>query len=184
MFTSWFRLIIKTTALRSYKSLFSVLLRLIRQCQSVVNGKERDFQEGSSLALSSQPVANQSEQTPPVSLAVPILDAPPQTQLGTNVQMPTPEPYGGNNINVNVSCYDTRSPGNPTALSTPISFPKPSIPVAVATTPPPTTPPPLTTPGQTFNIILTPIVPESQVKRYERHVPVYVNYTMSSKLLF
>jgi hypothetical protein len=27
-------------------------------------------------------------------------------------------------------------------------------------------------------------VPESQVKRYERHVPVYANYTMSSKLLF
>lgn len=184
MFSSWFRLIIKTTAFRSYRSLLSVLLRLIRHCQSVVNGKEGDFQEGSGLALSSQPVANQSEPTPPVSLAVPILDAPPQTQPGTNVQMPTPEPYGGQNINLNVSSYDTRSPGNPgpTAPFTPISMPRPSIPVAVATLPPPTNPPlptnpiPPTTPAQTFNIFLTPIVPESQVKRYERHVPVDSEY--------
>lgn len=176
MFTSWFRLIIKTAAFRSYRSLLSVILRLIRHCQSVVNGKEGDFQEGPGLALSSQPVANQPEPTPPVSLAVPLLEAPPQTQPGTNVQMPTPEPYEG--MNINVSVHGTRSPGNPAAPFTLISMPEPSIPAAIVTSPPPTTP------GQTFNIFLTPIVPESQIKRYERHVPVYANHTMSSELPF
>jgi hypothetical protein len=57
-------------------------------------------------------------------------------------------------------------------------MPEPSIPAAIVTSPPPTTP------GQTFNIFLTPIVPESQIKRYERHVPVYANHTMSSELPF
>ncbi|KAG1847628.1 hypothetical protein F4604DRAFT_1935869 [Suillus subluteus] len=171
MFISWLRLIIKTTAFRSYRSLLSILLRLMRHCQSVVNGKEGDFRERSGLALSSQPVANQPEPTPPVSLAVPLLEAPLQTrgsQPGTNVQMPIAEPYEG--MNINVSAYDTQSPQNPAAPSTPFSMPEPSIPAVVAVPPLPTTP------GQTFDILLTPIVPESQVRRYGRHVPVNSDY--------
>ncbi|KAG2106115.1 hypothetical protein BD769DRAFT_1393244 [Suillus cothurnatus] len=78
--------------------------------------------------------------------------------------MPIPEPYEG--ANINVSAYDTQSPQNPTAPSAAISMPEPSIPVAVAMPPPPATP------GQTVDIFLTPIVPEPQVRRYERHVPV------------
>jgi hypothetical protein len=56
-------------------------------------------------------------------------------------------------------------------------MPVPSIPVVIATPPP-------TKPGNTVDIILTPIVPEPQVKRYDRDVRVYVNYTMSSELPF
>ncbi|KAG1844493.1 hypothetical protein F4604DRAFT_1821488 [Suillus subluteus] len=127
------------------------------------------------LPASGQP----PEPTPPVSLAVPLLEAPLQTrgsQPGTNVQMPIAEPYEG--MNINVSAYDTQSPQNPAAPSTPFSMPEPSIPAVVAVPPLPTTP------GQTFDILLTPIVPESQVRRYGRHVPVYANYTMWSELPF
>ncbi|KAG1850189.1 hypothetical protein F4604DRAFT_1970718 [Suillus subluteus] len=49
-------------------------------------------------------------------------------------------------------------------------MPEPSIPAVVAVPPLPTTP------GQTFDILLTPIVPESQVRRYGRHVPVNSDY--------
>ncbi|KAG1815233.1 uncharacterized protein BJ212DRAFT_1481756 [Suillus subaureus] len=164
MFISWLRLIIKRTAFRSYRRLLSILLRVIRHCQSVVNGKEGNFRERPSLALSSQPVANQPEPTPSVSLAVPLRVSQP----GTNVQMSISEPYEGTNINV--SAYDTQSPRNPTAPSTPISMPEPSIPVVVAMPPSPTAP------GQTLNIFLTPIVPEPQVRRYERRVPVNSEY--------
>ncbi|KAG1737402.1 hypothetical protein EDB19DRAFT_955204 [Suillus lakei] len=154
MFISWLRLIIKTTAFRSYRSLLSVLLRLMRHCQSVVDGKEGDFRERPGLALSSQPATNQPESTLPVSLAVPLLEAPLQiqgSQPGTNVQMPIPEPY------------DTQSPQNSAA---PVSMPEPNIPVVMAMPPPPAAP------AQTFVINLTPIVPEPQVRRYDRHVPV------------
>jgi hypothetical protein len=179
MFISWLRLIIKTTAFQPCRSLLSILLRLIRHCQSVVNGKVEDFRKQPSLASSSQPVVRQHETAPPASLAVPLLEAPLQNQgcqPVTNVQMPIPEPYEG--ANINVSAYDTQSPQNPTAPSAAISMPEPSIPVAVAMPPPPATP------GQSVDIFLTPIVPEPQVRRYERHVPVYANYTMSKILSF
>ncbi|KAG1844495.1 hypothetical protein F4604DRAFT_1821505, partial [Suillus subluteus] len=40
MFISWLRYIVKTAAFRSYRSFLSVLLRLIRHCQSIVNGRK------------------------------------------------------------------------------------------------------------------------------------------------
>ncbi|KAG1767330.1 hypothetical protein EV702DRAFT_1013229 [Suillus placidus] len=173
IFISWLRLIIKTTAFRSYRSLLSILLRLIRHCQSVVNGKEGDFRERPGLALSSEPVANQPEPTPPVSLAVSLLqvEAPLQTQgsqPGTNVRVPIPEPHEGTNIDV--TAYDAQSPQNSVAPFTPIAMPEPSIPVVVAMPPPPTTP------GQAIDIFLTPIVPEPQIRRYDRHVPLDSEY--------
>ncbi|KAG2091845.1 uncharacterized protein F5147DRAFT_779888 [Suillus discolor] len=171
MFISWLRVIIKTTAFRSYRSLLSILLRLIRHCQSVVNGKEGEFRERPGLASSSQPVANQPELTPSVSLAVPLLEAPLQTkefQSGMDVHMPIPEPYEGTNINV--TAHDTQSPGSSAVPFPPMSMPEPSIPVTVAMSPPPTTP------GQNVDIFLTPIVPEPQVRRYERHIPINSEY--------
>jgi len=174
MFISWLRPIINTTTFRSYKRLLSILLRVIRHCRSLINEKEGDFRERPTLALSSQPVANQ----PKPSLAVPLLEAPIQARgshTGTNVQLPIPEPR--EDTNINVSAYDTQSPQSPAASSTPIPMPVPSIPVVIATPPP-------TKPGNTVDIILTPIVPEPQVKRYDRDVRVYVNYTMSSELPF
>ncbi|KAG2053024.1 hypothetical protein BDR06DRAFT_956884 [Suillus hirtellus] len=166
MLISWLRVIIKTTAFRSYRSLLSILLRLIRHCQSVVNGKE-----GPGLALSSQPVANQPELTPSVSLAVPLLEAPLQTQgfqPGMKLHMPIPEPYEVTNINV--TAHDTQAPGSSAAPLPPIPMPEPSIPVTVAMSPPPVTP------GQIVDIFLTPIVPEPQVRRYERHIPINSEY--------
>ncbi|KAG2151269.1 uncharacterized protein EDB93DRAFT_308884 [Suillus bovinus] len=171
VFIYWLRVIIKTTAFRSYRSLCSILLRLIQYCESVVNGKEGHFRERPSFALSSQPVANQLESTPSVSLAMPLLEAPLQTQESqpeTNVHMPMPEPYQGTNINV--PAHDTQSPRSSAVPFTPISMPEPSIPVAVVMSSPPTTP------GQAVDIYLTPIVPEPQVKRYERHVPINSEY--------
>ncbi|KAG2121819.1 hypothetical protein BD769DRAFT_1641370 [Suillus cothurnatus] len=168
MFISWLRPIIKTTAFRSYKRLLSILLRVIRHCRSLVNEKEGDFRERPTLALSSQPVANQPEP----SLAVPLLEAPIQARgshTGTNVQVPIPEPR--EETNISVSAYDTQSPQNPASSSTPISMPVPSIPMVIATPPPPPT-----KPGNTVDIILTPIVPEPQVKRYDRDVRVDNKY--------
>ncbi|KAG2139270.1 hypothetical protein DEU56DRAFT_912107 [Suillus clintonianus] len=168
MFISWLRLIVKTTAFRSCRSLLSVLLRLIRHCQSAVNGKEADFQERPSLALSSQPMANQPESTPVVSLAVPLLKAPLHTQgfqPVMNVQMPTPDPYAG--TNTNDPTYNAHSPQHSIAPFTPISMPEPSIHIAI--------PSPPAAPGQTFDTFLIPIVPD-QVKRYERNVRVDRQY--------
>ncbi|KAG1859589.1 hypothetical protein DFJ58DRAFT_682285 [Suillus subalutaceus] len=176
MFISWLRCIVKTAALRSYRSFLSVLLRLIRHCQSIVNGKEDDFRERSGgLALSSQPGTNQpdSEPAPPVSLAVPLLEAPlqslhsrgsqPQVDI-QNLQMTTPGLHGGSNDAV----FNTDSPKNSSVPSTrrPSFASEPSIPeVDIAT------PQRLVAPGQTFDIILTPITPE-QVNRYHRNVRV------------
>ncbi|KAG2338460.1 hypothetical protein BDR05DRAFT_969157 [Suillus weaverae] len=123
---SWLRLTVKTTAFRSYRILLSVLLRMIRHCQFVVNGKERSYR---GLALSSQPVTNQLEDglTAPVTLAVTL--AVPQLPEApvTNIQFPTPKLNQGPNG---------------------------------------------ATSGQSFDIILTPIIPEPQVSRYERNVHV------------
>ncbi|KAG2338035.1 hypothetical protein BDR05DRAFT_969624 [Suillus weaverae] len=118
-------------------------------------------------------MANQPEPTPPVSLAVPLLqvEAPLQTQgsqPGTNVRVPIPEPHEGTNIGV--TAYDAQSPQNSVAPFTPIAMPDPSIPVVVAMPPPPTTP------GQAIDIFLTPIVPEPQIRRYDRHVPLDSEY--------
>ncbi|KAG2363556.1 hypothetical protein BDR07DRAFT_909057 [Suillus spraguei] len=75
IFTSWLRLIIKTIAFRSYTSIFSVLLRVFRHCQTIIGRKERFFQEPG-LASSSQPVpVNQEKST----LAVPLFKLPPTT---------------------------------------------------------------------------------------------------------
>ncbi|KAG0696391.1 hypothetical protein DFH29DRAFT_1082912 [Suillus ampliporus] len=154
---------IETATFRSYSSLVSVLLQLIRHCQSVVTGKERDLRERG-LALSSQP-ANQDAAS--VTLAVPLLKAPLPSkgyQAGTTIQaqVPTPELHEGSDA----IAYNTQSPRNSSALLIPM--PEPSIynPVGVATALPPAAS------AQCFDITLTPIVPEPQVSRYERNVPV------------
>ncbi|KAG0708037.1 hypothetical protein DFH29DRAFT_563050 [Suillus ampliporus] len=160
MFIPWLKLIIKRTAFRSYKSLLSVLLRLIQHCQFVVNGEERVCRERG-LALSSQPVANQDGLTASVTLAVPFLQAPPQSrgyQAGPNVQFPTPQLQGSNGVVCNA-----QSPGNCSApLPIPSSMPQP-ITLGIVTYPPP-------------DITLTPIVPEPQVRRYDRNVPAKDEY--------
>jgi len=105
VFISWLRRIVKTVAFHSYRSLLSVLLRLIR---TFFNGKERNFQQrpGAGLALSSQPVIKS------VTLAMPLPDP--------NLCNLTPSPFVA-------SCHV---------------------------------------------ITLVPIVPEKQVKRYDRDVIV------------
>ncbi|KAG1794487.1 uncharacterized protein BJ212DRAFT_659058 [Suillus subaureus] len=83
---SWLRLTVKTTAFKSYRTLLSVLLRMIRHCQFVLNGKERSLRE-QSLALSSQLVTNQDGLTASVTLAVPRL---PEAAVTTfNFQLPS-----------------------------------------------------------------------------------------------
>ncbi|KAG1718325.1 hypothetical protein EDB19DRAFT_938738 [Suillus lakei] len=168
MFISWLRRIIQTTAFRLYRSILSVLLRLIRHCQSIVNGKEEDFRERpGSLSLSSQPATNQPEPAPPVtfSLAVPLLEAPLQSQgsqPGTNVQNLHPGLHGRSND----AAFDADFPPNSSVPLMPSPAPELSISeVDVAT------PPPLAAPDQIVDITLTPIVPD-QVNRYRRNVRV------------
>ncbi|KAG1908899.1 uncharacterized protein F5891DRAFT_32125 [Suillus fuscotomentosus] len=166
MFISWLRAMIKTTAFQSYRTFLSILMRLIRHCQSVVNVKEGDFRERPGLALSSQSVASKPEPAPSVSLAVPsIPEAALQTQEsqpGMNLHMPIPEPYEGTNINV--TTHGIQSPGSSAVPFTPIYMPEPNVPVAVAMSSS------STMPGQIVDISLTPIVPGPQVKRYDRRV--------------
>lgn len=151
MFTSWLRLVLETTALRSYRGLY-ILLQLIRHCQSVLNRKKADLLEPSRLALSSQ-------------LAPASLVQTERSQPGTNVPMPSLESREG--TNADVPAYVKQSPRNSTAPLTPISIPNLSIPV-VATTPMLPVPAML----KTINIRLIPITPNPQVRRYERHILV------------
>ncbi|KAG1899518.1 uncharacterized protein F5891DRAFT_1189661 [Suillus fuscotomentosus] len=91
-FIFWLRYMVKTAAFRSYRGLFHVFLRLIRYCQSIVNGKEEDFRQWpGGLALSSQLGTNQPDfqPAPPVSLAVPLLEAPPHSLLSRGSQPQT-----------------------------------------------------------------------------------------------
>ncbi|KAG2091846.1 uncharacterized protein F5147DRAFT_840739 [Suillus discolor] len=181
MFIFWLRHIVKTAAFRSY-SLLSVLLRLIRHCQSILNGKEEDFRERpGGLTLSSRPGTNlnqpDSEPAPPVSLAVPLLKAPlqslhtqgsqPQMDIQDR-QMPTPGLHGGSND----AAFNMDFPPNSSAPSRLSSASEAGIlEVGIAT------PPPLVAPGQTFDITLTPITPY-QVKRYRRDVRVKNEYEL------
>ncbi|KAG1878623.1 hypothetical protein C8R48DRAFT_687549 [Suillus tomentosus] len=75
-FIFWLRYMVKTAAFRSYRGLFYVFLRLIRYCQSIVNGKEEDFRKRPGGLAFSQSGTNQpdSQPAPPVSLAVPLLE--------------------------------------------------------------------------------------------------------------
>jgi hypothetical protein len=157
MFISWLRHIFKTAAFHSYRHLQS-LLRLIQHYRSVINGREWDFRERPSLALSSQPVINQGGPTPPsVTLAVPLLEAPPHSQggqPGTSLQPQSPT-RGELNGSPNGKACNAQSP-----LSTPLIpgyMPKPNI----------YTPAGVATPGC---ITLIPIVPGPQISRYDRHV--------------
>ncbi|KAG1879054.1 hypothetical protein F4604DRAFT_1923207 [Suillus subluteus] len=157
MFISWLRHIFKTAAFHLYRNLLSVLLRLIKHCQSAFNGKDEFCQERPGLALSSQPV---DRPTPSVTLAVPLLEAPLQSQgcrPGTNIQSQT---HGELNQRANSVAYNAQSPCKSSVPLIPSSIPRPNIynPSAVAM------PVHLTT--------LIPIVPGKQVKRYERHVIV------------
>lgn len=159
MFISWLRHISKTAAFHSYRLLQS-LLRLIQHYRSVINGREWDFRERPSLALSSQPVIDQGKPTPPsVTLAVPLLEAPPHSQggqPGTSLQ-PQPPTRGELNGSPNGVACNALSP-----LSTPfipVHMPKPNIytPAGVATL---------------GRITLIPIVPGPQISRYDRHVAI------------
>lgn len=169
MFFSWLRHIFKTTAFR----LNTYLLRLIRHCQSVVNGRKEGFQERpGGLALSSQPVTEQPKPTPPASLtlAVPLLEAPLHDQgsppgTDVNVQMPTPKFHGWSND----AAFEADFPSHSFAPSMPSSIPGPSISMVV------TTP---SAPAVSDQIFLAPIVPQ-QVNRYGRNVRVYVNCVSS-----
>ncbi|KAG2131694.1 hypothetical protein DEU56DRAFT_454897 [Suillus clintonianus] len=146
IFISWLRLTTRTTASRSYKSLLSFFLRLIRHYEAVIGGKDRVLREPGS-AFSSQPTAQEKKTYE--TLAVPLLKAPPESQS-----------EGLNGIASN-----TRSPRTssaPLALSY-ITMPEPSIHIAVAVT----TPPHPTAVGR-FCDISTPIIP-GQIKRYERN---------------
>ncbi|KAG1751122.1 hypothetical protein EDB19DRAFT_1903981 [Suillus lakei] len=98
MFISWLRLTFKTTAFRSYRILLSGLLRVIRHYRFLVNGQERSYWE-QGLSLSSQPVTvtNRVGLTAFVTLAVPLAEAPLQSQPVMNIQMPTPELNQGPN---------------------------------------------------------------------------------------
>lgn len=154
-FISLLKHIIKTAAFRSYRSVISVLLQLIRHYQSVINGKEEAFRGWpGGLASSSQPATNQHHSAPPISLAMPLLEAPLQSihtqvfQLRTdvhNLQITTPGLHGW--------------PNN----------------AALNTASPPHFPPPLI-PEQASVITLIPIVPDPQVAQYERNVFMYVYY--------
>ncbi|KAG2368658.1 hypothetical protein BDR07DRAFT_1457187 [Suillus spraguei] len=178
MFISWLGHIIKIVAFRSYRSILSVLLRLIRYYKSIVIWKEEGFRERpGGLALSSQPRINQpnSQLTPPASLAVPLLEVPLQSlhsrqsqpQLDIrNLQVPTPGLHGGPND----ADFNADSPPNSSMLSRPSPASEYSIlEVGIAT------PPPLVVPGRTFDITLTPITPR-QVNRYQRNVRVKDEY--------
>ncbi|KAG2145855.1 hypothetical protein DEU56DRAFT_853593 [Suillus clintonianus] len=167
IFISWLGHFVKTAAFQSYRSLLSVLLRLIRHYQTVFNGRERDFRERPGLALSSlnQPVTNQDRPTPSATLAVPLLEAPLQSQgsqPGTSLQFSTRSELNERPINV---AYNAQSPLTSSAPPVPMSMPEPNIynPMSVATPPHPAAP---------VHITLTPIVPGPQVRRYDRHVTV------------
>ncbi|KAG1762766.1 hypothetical protein EDD22DRAFT_889980 [Suillus occidentalis] len=159
MFISWLRHIFKTAAFYSYRHLQS-LLRLIQHYRSIINGREWDFRERPSLALSSQPVIDQGRPTPPsVTLAVPLLEAPPHSQGGqprTSLQPQSPT-SGDLNGSPNGIAYNAQSP-----LFTPfipVHMPKPNIYIPAG----------VTTPGR---ITLIPIVPGPQINRYDRHVAI------------
>lgn len=90
-FLSWLRVVVKTTAVRSYTGILSALLRLIRHCYIIRGpGKERTCREWG-LALSSQ--ANEQDKlTASLTLAVPILQEPlghEGSQLGMDVHPQT-----------------------------------------------------------------------------------------------
>lgn len=167
MFISWLRHIVKTAAFHSYRSLrslFSVLLRLIRHSQFVFNEKEGDFQQPSGLALSSQPTINQDKSALPATLAVPLLDEHLKSQghqPGTSLLPPT----GGElNARPNSVAYNIQPPGMSSAPL--LSMPQPHVcnPVGAPTPLPPAAP--------RHDITLVPIVPGPQVNRYERHVTI------------
>lgn len=176
MFISWLRHIVKTATIRSYRSLLFVLLQLVRHFKSIVNGKEEDFREWpGNLALSSQPGTDQPDSKPaPVSLAVPLLEAPPQSSRNQgsrpqmviqNLQTPTLGLHEGSND----AAFNTDFPLNSSASLMSSSVLKLNIPedgIAL--------PPPLAAQDQTFDITLIPIIPQ-QVNRYRRNVRVYAN---------
>jgi hypothetical protein len=162
VFVSWLRRIFKTAASYSYRNLLSVVLRLIRHCQSAFNRKEGFFQERPGLALSSQPA---DRPVPPTNLAVPpLFEAHLQNQWwqpGTSIQSPIhSEPNQRSN-------RAAQSPHKSSAPLIPISMPRPNI----------YNPPGVATPGHLITLI--PIVPGPQVRRYDRHVIVWANYISS-----
>ncbi|KAG2145784.1 hypothetical protein DEU56DRAFT_787969 [Suillus clintonianus] len=161
MFISWLRHIIRTTASRSYPSVLSVLLRLIRRCwQIVVNDKERPQERG--LALSSQPT-EQDKLTTSVTLAVPLLHAPLHDegcQPGMNIQIQTPELDEGSHAVVFTT--QSQAPQNSCSPVIASSGSEPSIYI---------TPPQSPVPGQSLGITLTPITP-SQIRRNDRNAKI------------
>lgn len=177
MFISWLRHIVKTATIRSYRSLLFVLLQLVRHFKSIVNGKEEDFREWpGNLALSSLPGTDQLDsKAAPVSLAVPLLEAPPQSSRNQgsrpqmviqNLQTPTLGLHEGSSD----TAFNTDFPPNSSASLMSSSVLKLNIledGIAL--------PPPLAAQDQTFDITLIPIIPQ-QVNRYRRNVRVDSEY--------
>ena len=157
IFISWLRYIFKTTTSRSHKA-FLAILRLFRRCEVVGSAKERIFGENG-LALSSRPL---KQVKLPTSMALAI---PPQNegfQPDTSPQLPPSGPADerSNGVDLDAQHQEVTSP-------TPWSMPQPYIPAD-------TQPQPVA-PEQYPDIILTPITP-SEVKRYDRIIPVYASH--------
>ncbi|KAG2124705.1 hypothetical protein BD769DRAFT_1466731 [Suillus cothurnatus] len=87
MFIPWFRLTVRTTAFRSFMSLLSSFLRLMRHCQDVVDRKERAFREPGS-ASSCYPTEQKKNTSG--SLAVPEASSTSEDSKGvaSNTQSP------------------------------------------------------------------------------------------------
>ncbi|KAG1775696.1 hypothetical protein EV702DRAFT_1007431 [Suillus placidus] len=144
MFISRLRLIIRTTAFRSYTSILSVLLRVFRHCQAIIGGKERVFRE-SGLAFSSQPAPVNQEKSASMTLAVPLFS-----------ELPPRQSDGRNGVASNIqSPLDSCAP----CIT---AMPQPATTTNIATPPHPMAP------VQSFeSITLIPAIP-GKIKRYDR----------------
>ncbi|KAJ8584358.1 hypothetical protein M405DRAFT_468041 [Rhizopogon salebrosus TDB-379] len=165
MFISWLSLVFKKITFRSYKT-FLDALRLFQHCE-LSGGKERAFRERG-LALSSQPT-DPDKLSASMTLAVPLLEAPPQSeglQPVSSLQLPMPGPT---DEGLNAMPSSTDPPENLVASSIPTSMPEPSIPADM--------PPQPAAPESYFDVTLIPIIP-MQIKRYERKISITDNYVL------
>jgi hypothetical protein len=157
MFISWLSLVFKKITFRSYKT-FLAVLRLFRHCELRSGGKERAFRERG-LALSSQPT-DPDKLSALMTLAVPLLEAPPQSEGPQPVSSPQLPMPGPTDEGLNAMPSSADPPENLFASSIPTSMPEPSI---LADMPlQPAAPEP-------YFVTLIPIIP-MQIKRYERKI--------------
>jgi hypothetical protein len=164
---SWLRVVVRMTAVRSYTNILSALLRLIRYCYIVIGGpgKERACQDRG-LALSSQ--ANESDKlTNSVTLAVPILQAPLDSE-GSQLEMDVHPPTLALHQGSHAVAFNNQVPQNSYSPSIPISSSGSKHSIY-------TTLPQYPVPGQSLDISLMPITPR-QIGRYDRDVKMYANF--------